>query len=265
MPVIKQQGLFTPTITPESFTEGLKLALTAAGYGTIYAEFDDNGNKNLVYQVVSDTTKTFETLYLHFQIGESLQVDQRLHTAFDTDTNTGSNLDQSHSSNGFSSDNPLQWIALNNGSEFRFVMLYQASQSICLGMIRPLGIPGYWDENIAPYALVPDLTKTILQYFLLPEVSPYTANSYIKSSWLGSIISSKRNPFNNEIDILTRLVFAPQSKQGIFGMSSSLIALATDNLLTIGDLISLPDGSEYCTIALAASSSAVVVRTTDAI
>lgn len=266
MAVAKQDGIFVPPITQQSLNDGLKTVLTAAGYETLYAEFDDDdGNKNLIYKVVSDTTKTFGTLYLHVKINEYLEVDQRLHTAFDTDTNTGSNLDYSSSSAGFSDERPLRWIALKNAPEFRLVMLYQSGTSICLGMIRPQGIPDYWDENIAPYGLVSNLANTVFQYFLLSEVSPYTGHSYIKSSWLNSIISSNRNPFNNEIDILTRLVFTPQSKQGIFGMSSSLIALATDNLLTIGDFISLPDGSEYCTIALAPSSSAVVVRTTDAI
>ena len=265
MPVTKQEGNFIPTITQQSFTDGLKVAFTAAGYGAVYAEFDETDTKNLVYQVVNNVNKLYGTVYLHIKISSQLELGQKLHTAFDTTTNTGLNTVDYNLSNNFYAESTLRWIALNNGSEFRWVFLYQGSQWVCLGMMRPLGMPTYWDENIAPYAIVSDVSYAPLQNFFLSDVSPYTNNNYIQSNWLEPVISSNRNPFNSQIEIVTRFLFSPNSKQGMFGMSSSLLALATDDELTIGDFIALPDGSEYCAVAVFDSAASVVVRTKDAV
>lgn len=265
MPVTKQEGNFIPTITQDGLISGLKTAFTAAGYGAVYAEFDESGIKNIVYQVVNDESKIFGTLYLHIKVTENLEVGQRLHTDFDTELNVGTNETDYTLSNSLSSSDTLRWIALSNGLEFRWVMLYQGYEQICLGIIRPLGIPSYWDEDIAPYAIVSDVSYEPLKKFFLPEVNPYSNDSYIESSLISTIVSTQRNPFNSEIDILTRIVFAPNSNEGLFGMSSSLLGLATDEALTLGDFIALPDGSEYCTIGKFSGSSSLVVRTTDAI
>jgi hypothetical protein len=87
MVAVKQEGDILPTITQEILFEELKAIFLAAGYTTLYAEFDDYSDKHLVYQIVNDSTKTFGTVYLHIQINEYLEIKQRLHTTFDNVNN----------------------------------------------------------------------------------------------------------------------------------------------------------------------------------
>jgi hypothetical protein len=259
-----QQGTLQPPITQQSLTDGIKTALIAAGYGgTLYAEFDDGGQKNLVYQVVNDPAKTYGTVYLHLKISADRSVSQRLHTAFDTGMNTGSNLEYiDEFVDDFLNDYQIKWIALTNGTECRWVMLYQLPRWYCLGVLRPVGMPTFWNEDVAPYAIISDTGYSMLGKFHMADITPYFNNEEIRSSLYEPVIPRGRNPFNNQVDIITRLLFSPQSQEGMFGMTSDDIAQATDANLAIGDLVVLPDGKEFFTIAtLGGSSPALVVRT----
>jgi hypothetical protein len=262
---VKQEGNILPGITQESLFEGLKTAFLAAGHTTIYAEFDDGDNKNVVYEIVNDSTKTFGTVYLHIQVNYYLEVNQRLHTSFNKLDNTGSNYGE-YNPREFSESYGIRWISLNNGSEFKLVMLYQGPAWICLGVLRPQGMPPYWNENESPYCLVSSLNQP-LEHFHLSEVNPYEADEEspeyeerILSTLYTSRTPKSRNPFTNDVDIVAGFPFIPQSDRGMFGMSSPVIGFATDTTLQVGDSV-LTDDATYCVIGLVGTASCrVVVR-----
>jgi hypothetical protein len=264
---VKQEGNLLPTITQESLFEDLKMMFLAAGYSTIYAEFDDGDYKNVVYEVVNDSTKTFGTVYLHIQVDYYLEIKQRLHTRFDKLNNEGSN-NGDYESRGFGEETVIRWISLDNGSEFKLVMLYQSFTWICLGFIRPQNMPPYWNENETPYSLVSSVNQP-LEYFHLSEVNPYEDDEYspeneerIKSTIYTNITPRARNPFTNDVDIIAGFPFVPESGRGMFGMSSPVIGFATDTTLAIGDSVVTADAT-YCVIAppIGTNTPRIVVRT----
>jgi hypothetical protein len=264
MVVALQQGTIIPTITQQSLNDELKTAFAAAGYGeTPYAEFEEDGNKNLVYAVVNDPTKAFGTVYLHIVIKPNLAVSQRLHSTFDTASNTGSNTGDYYSSDSFQSGFSIFWKALSNGSEFKWVMLHQGYRWVCLGIMRPESMPSFWDEDIAPYAIVSDTSYERMQTFYMSEISPYPSFStvQIKAHLFGPEVPRDRNPFDQQIDLLARLVFYPSTQEGVFGISSAMLAQAGDRNLDVGDLVTLPNGHEYFVIVQPGNSCVLTVRT----
>jgi hypothetical protein len=259
MVVAKQQGTIIPTVTPQSLNDGLKVAFAAAGYGgTPYAEFDESGSKNLVYQIVNDISKAFGTIYLHVVISNDCAVSQQLHTSFDLQTNTGTNTRSPNFSNNFAEDDQVNWTALNNGAEFKWVMLYQNSRVVCLGTMRPDGMPDFWDEDIAPYVLVNDTSNSPIERFRMAEITPYSGEIIQTNLYMG--VPNSRNPFDQQVDIVSRLILSPDSGEGIFGMTSGMIAQATDQDLSVGDTILLADGKEYFVILKPNYNPVVTVR-----
>jgi hypothetical protein len=266
MVAVKQEGNISPLITQESLFEALKVMFLAAGYATVYAEFDDGDYKHLVYEIVNDSTKTFGTVYLHIQVDYYLEITQRLHTSFNSANNEGSNMGE-YNPRSFSESDVIRWISLDNGSEFKLVMLYQGSSWTCLGFIRPQSMPPYWNENEFPYSLVSSLNQP-LEVFHLPEVNPYdddeSSSEYeerIKSTIYTNVTPRLRNPFTNDVDIIAGFPFIPETGRGMFGMSSPVIGFATDSTLAIGDSV-VTDDATYCVIAPVGSfTPRVVVRT----
>jgi hypothetical protein len=260
MVVALQQGMILTTVTHQSFTEGLKTAFAAAGYGqTPYAEFDEIGIHHIVYEVVNDSTKTFGTIYLEILIASDFSVCQRLHRTFNFVNNTGSNTREYGFSILHQEDYPIYWKSLSYGSEFKWVMLQQNGRVTYLGIMRPETMPTFWDENVAPYALVSSMNAA-METFYMADGSLYLSNPSIIANIVGAEVPTQRNPFDQQIDILPRLVFYPSTNEGLFGVSSSMIARAGDQTLQVGDFITLSNGHEYLVIVQQGYGSVLTVR-----
>lgn len=262
MVVSMTSGVILPPINQQSLADGLKQAFSAAGYAAPFSEYDYSDEKHIVYRIVNDAQKDFGTIYYLVKVLSNLEISQNLNTAFDVENNLGSNQNYSSGSNSYGEEMTIRWIALNNGNEFKWVLLYQDYRWACLGMLRPQGMPDFWDEDIAPFCAVSRMDRP-LEVFDLSDINPYSSENdlnFIKSSFGQSGIPISRNPFNNQIDIITRLLFTPGSNEGMFGTSSPMLGLATVLTLEIGDTIALPDGQEYIAISPPGSLAQCVVR-----
>lgn len=255
-------------ITQANLTSGLDTALQNAGLSAPYA-YSSGGNRR-VYTRVYSAGKTYGTAIFETLVTTGLIISSRLGHSFDEATNTMS-ATPSLTSNNFtlSSSIGVNFIAINGGTEWAGVLVFQGTNIGALALIRPgSNKPTFWDEDTYPY-FWQNKNVTGANYLLEYEstggsaLTPWTGSSNLLARFQPARLLGVNS--NGQREVSPGLILESQAatNSGQCGNMSGDFARGATNLSAINDLIKPIAGvEEYLVVRLEASSGGLVLRTT---
>ena len=254
----KTDSFIAPTITQQSLYDGIKQAMSNAGYSTVFDEFTSGTDRIVIYAIVLDSTKTYGTTYLRVRITSSFVVGQQLYSTWDATAHAGTNPSTEYTSTAFLNSVQINFTALNGSTEYKFVLIQQSALFYPLGYISPANKPNWWDLNAFNYCF--HLVDSVFFNFRSTSITPYAGNNSTYDSSLNQSRMGTANQQTNRRDILPGILFYNQANQGIGGRSSDDLVMVAGNGTTRFDILQAPgDNKQYLLLNPASGGLAVRV------
>jgi hypothetical protein len=231
--------------TQATLFDAVKLALANAGYSAPVSDFTSGTDRIAVYSIVLDGAKTYGTSFLRVRVSNAFVVGTQLLATWNPATNTGTGGGTEIVNTALVTTTTVNFVALNGGSEYKLVLVYQNAIYFPVGFLSPANKPVWWDLNSFNYCFIPAaITFALLRGTTL---SPY-ANSELDST-LNNARMGIANTITNRRDVLPGVVLFTQANQGIAGRTSDdLIMLAASGTTRL-DTIQIPsDTKQYLVI-----------------
>lgn len=246
--------LVSPTITQVSLFDGIKLAFTNAGFTATFDDFVSSTDRIVVYAVVLDNTKAFGTTYIRIRVTNTLTINQTLFSTWNATAHTGTNPGTETAYAAIVTNAPLNFLALNGGDEYKFVIVWSSTITITLGFIAPTNKPAWWDLNAWNYCFVPtDITYNI---FHTTALTPFPNVSNTTS--LNVPFMSAANLQTNRRDILPGIIFYSNTNRGIAARTSDDLIMVASGGTSRFDIIQIPgDTKQYLLLSNVAGGLAI--------
>jgi hypothetical protein len=223
------------TITQTSYYDALKIAFTNAGFGSPYHDFTSGTDRIIVYEFPVDNTKIAGTNYLRIRISNTLITYQQVYTSWNIATSTGTGNSVEITYTTLASNNTVGFVSLNGGSEYRLVLVSQASTFLPLGMIVPANKPDWWDLNNWSYGFI--FTANTMTILRSSALNPYSNSDF--DLFLNATRMVNVNPQTNRRDILAGMILLTQTNTGSGGRTSDDIAQIAGNGSSRYDLLNV--------------------------
>lgn len=244
------------TITQSNFVTALKTAFTNAGFTNLVDEFTSGTDKILVYDFVSDNTKTVGTLYLRVRITTALLIAQQLYTTWTVGTHTGTNASTEVTYITLATTSPVNFIALNGSSEYRFVVITQGSLFALLGVLAPASRPAWWDLNSWSWGFI--TTGSTLATWRASGLCPYSPPDF--DTFLNNARMATQNLQTNRRELLKGIILLNQSNTGTGGRTSDDLAFGYFSGTGRFD-VNTPFGTTQSYLVITNTSGGFAVRT----
>lgn len=209
------------TITQTSLTDALIVAFTNAGFSAPFDNYTSATDRILVYQLTLDATKTYGSIFLRIRVTTALVVFQQLFATWNTSTKAGTSGSVEVSYVTLSTTNPINFVSLNGGNEFRLVLLTQTVLFMPLGLVAPANRPAWWDLTNWAYGFI--FINTAMNTLRTSALNPYANADF--DTFLNNTRMGGANPATNRRDLLTGIVLLTQSNNGAGCRSSDDLAM----------------------------------------
>ena len=153
-------------------------AFTNAGFSTPIQDYlDVSNNRQIIWQVVANSLKTYGTFFIKVQITTALAVTQTLSTGWNTTTKVATNASSANTSVTYNNTIAVQFKSINGGNEFKLPYIYQIGTTLSqiLGYIYP-DDKNSIDEN--SYCMAFQFTSPSSKTFLSTAQVPFTSTSF---------------------------------------------------------------------------------------
>jgi len=250
----------SPPITASNFESSLHTAMLNAGFN-LWHSYVQYGQNRRIYREVFNNDTYGKAFYEIIIDNTNQQLSVAAHVDFDNQNNTGTGTITGSSSFTPNTNNEINYVSLNGGSEFRVVLIRQAGTLAVLGQVRPSLHPSWWNENNYPYVWY------VMSLLYDPWSSLQTAGDYYQSPWDSSYAEIGNRSIRGtvpggqrQIANAVELISSGYDPAGICGVFSNDIAQsATEGLEPgIDTLVVTPGTEEY--LVLQAASGGLVVR-----
>lgn len=235
------------TLNQQTLGDAIKSVLSTAGLTTVYDDTVTSTNRNIVYQIVVDSTKTYGTWYYRIRIDSTLNIITSAGTAWNKTTAVMTN---GTSETGWGIPNgayPTSIVAVNCGTDGSLAFLLNNNTVWTLGVFFPATRPSWWDMNFWTWGF--HFSHGAHATCKSTTVNPYGNENY-NTLWARSDMAYPNNQFKF-IDILRGNILFSQSNQGIAGRVGDdwgigcfygISPFQTDNLPSTGELFFIPTG-----------------------
>jgi hypothetical protein len=229
------------TVTQTSLVNSLLTALTNAGFSSPIDNYTSGTDRIIVYKVDVDASKTFGSNFLKIRITSSLQILQQIFSGWNTSTKAATNASTEVSMGTFSASSLIQFVALNGGSEYKFVSITQGTIFMVLGLLMPSNRPTWWDLNAWTWGFI--FISTTLLALRSSAKFPYSNSDY---EFLSSTRMALANPQTNRRDVFAGNILLTSSNNGGAGKTSDDIGLACSSGSARYDTLTFPsDTRQY--------------------
>jgi hypothetical protein len=245
MPFNRTDYTLLPPITQQTFYDAIKARLAVIGGYTLFSEYSASGDKIVVYELLSDSTKLFGKVYYRVRVTTGLQIFQQLYVTWNATTNTGTLPSTESTSISFASNVAIDFVTFGKLPEYRFLALSQNTTFALFGGLRPEIKSDGWSEDSYPWMFILDNDWTAANQFkkwLSCTSNPYSNTSGFTSNMADSRLSSQ-NPVTNKRDSQASMVIY-STTQGIAGQTSQEILTVAALGQTRFELIQFIAGTE---------------------
>ncbi len=197
--------------------DAIKAQLIAAGWDT--ATFDDysaSGERNLVFRLIHDASKTFGTTFLRIQISSALAFTITLGTAWNTTTKAMANVSTTITYSALATASPIRIHTLNAFPEFSGITLEQLSTFIPIFALFPSEMMAGYDLNSWSGCLVN--SDATLGTWRATNNNPYISSLFVANLNIANMGAVNR--ISNRRDSLSGLVIFYPSNEGVFARTS---------------------------------------------
>ena len=264
MPATQTITTVTQTRTQASLATLIKNAFTAAGFPVPVVDTTVGTDRVIVYQIVSDATKTYGTAFLRIRITTTLTILQTLSAGFNTATNVPVSPGGESNSLATVTNLSIEVRTYVKANEFRFVILSQGSSYGFYGYLRPEERHPCFNENVAPYIFQSANVFTAGNYFVswqCTALSPYVSGGspvIIFFTHMTFVSLAIANPVTNQRDSVAGMILYASSGQGVAAKTSNEIIMIAASGLTKFDSIQVTPGvEEYILLFPGAGSMAL--------
>jgi hypothetical protein len=253
----------SPTITATNFENSLHTAMLNAGF-TLWHTYTASGQNRRIYREVLNSS-TYGTAFYEIRINTTTrELSVTGYVAFNTTTNTGTGAITSFNNFTPTTGDAINYIALNGGSEFRVVLIRQASTLAVVGQLRPsLNKPSWWNENNYPYVWYM-MSLTSNQWNNLTTaggtaLSPWSsATAVLVSRSIRGTVPGGQREISNAVELGAISSASPGGTCGVF--SNDIAQSSTEGLVLGVDMMVVTAGTEEY-LVIQAASGGLVVRT----
>lgn len=113
-------------LTQATLLSGLREALIATGFPAPLKQYTSGTDQFVVWQLVSDPTKTYGTAYYRLRVASGLAVSHVLGTTYDSSSNTLGNAPAEQHQVIYSSSSPMKLLGFAT-NEFKFLIATQGA------------------------------------------------------------------------------------------------------------------------------------------
>lgn len=266
MPAIRTTSTLSPTITKATLGTAIKAAFAAITSNVDYAaplkEYTDgSSNTILVYRIILNGSAAKGTIYQQISISNTLVVQQRFSSDFNTTTNASTNNSPYCTSVTFSASSQI-FLAAYDHPEIKGVILEQAgSTAVPLCYCYPQK-PSWWSEDSFTFAFIPQTVNWNTFLGLTTTNSPY--NHAIADTYGINALPnlSVANPITNRRDILPgAALFCPgTANQGVAARFSAEVVQVAGNALARFDILQVAAGVEEYQLLQPGAAGALAIR-----
>lgn len=219
-------------ITQVTLLSGLREAMIATGFPATLKQYSSGTDQFVVWQLVSDATKTYGTAFYRLRVTSGLAVTHAIGATWTDATNTLGNPSSELHSVTYSGSTPIKCLGFST-NEYKFLLVTQGATQQLLGYFRPPDAPSF-DENSFPRIFIPsnqDLTTCSCT-----GLSPYGSTLTFTTSLGNSFMASPDSFLQQRSQALGFFLYGP-SNTGIIARSSDDLGMGATSGLSRGDTL----------------------------
>lgn len=250
MPIaIRTDTSLAPTITQTTFASALITAFANAGFSATTDDYTSGTDRILVYRFDTDASRAKGRNFLRIRITSALAINILIGTDFNISTKAMSDASAEATIFTLATNFTITFIALNCGSEGRFVMLSQSTNFAPLGLLIPVNRPTWWNLDTWSYCYM--FTNAAMTTLRSSAINPYSNvdNEILTFSRLSGV-----NAQTNRRDVLTGLTIGNNSSNGVAGKTSDDIAIAAGNGSARFDVLAFTGSTQQYLLVVNAAS-----------
>ncbi len=180
MPAIRTDTTLTAPFTLAQFVTAFKAAMSAAGYSTPLDEWSNSGNDitNIIYRIIVDSSSIKGIAYIKATIkieNGKISISQNLFDDWSVPNRDGTNPSGVFNSGLIFPDTKVFFTSISH-LEMRMILVMQSNFLYHFGLIRPVNMPKFWNDNFKDsclYAFIPADEKLNSFYGVGSNGTPY--------------------------------------------------------------------------------------------
>lgn len=195
--------------TQAQLGDAIRNALASTGWGSTFDDYSASGERNLVFRLIHDNTRTMGTVFIRIQISTSNAISATIMTGWNASNKVATNNATAYALQTFANTSPITIHTINAWPEFSGVILEQVGTFAPIMCLFPADRMAAWDLNIWPHSFLP--VNNSFTTWRLPSNNPYGSSDWACS--LGSSQMSSANRITNRRDAaMGILMFCPSSE-----------------------------------------------------